>query len=127
MSARHSEIMNILNSDGAGAGDNSSLAASLRELAPVASLNEKMYALIEERESMEDLLAEADDVGDHDMKKECKSEVARIDEEMKSIGELLVDAVLPKDEDDHGTDAVLEVRAGTGGDEVRWNVLFRPG
>ena len=48
-----------------------------------------------------------------------------ISEYMESFGELPVDAMLKKDEDNHIYDELLELRTGTRCVKVRWNILFR--
>mmetsp|Transcript_58282 Transcript_58282/g.86653 ORF Transcript_58282/g.86653 Transcript_58282/m.86653 type:complete len:91 (+) Transcript_58282:41-313(+) len=50
-----------------------------------------------------------------------------LNEKKNLLEQCLIEAVIPKDEDDYGCDAILEIRAGTGGDEVSFSLfLFFP-
>jgi len=64
------------------------------------------------------LLSEASDAGDKDIEKECRHELEQIETEKEKLDRKIVNAVLPQDEDDYESDAIIEVRAGTGGDEA---------
>lgn len=116
MVARHAEIVEMLNS-GEHAGS-ASLGKEMSQLALVASITGKTGELRQELTSLKELLIDAESEGDVEMEEECSSEMDRINDEMQALGAQLVEAILPRDENDIGTDAVLEVRAGTGGDEA---------
>lgn len=116
MVSRHDEIIAMLNTG--EHGTSASLGKELSRLAPVASLDERIKELRTEKASLTELLTEAQSMDDAEMEEDCKSEMERIDAQVASLESKLVYAVLPRDEDDVGTDAVLEVRAGTGGDEA---------
>lgn len=109
--ARHTEVMKELNS---GSSDNS-LGKEVSALATVVALHEKHVALQTEMEGYQELLQDASD--DAELQKECQVEMERISLETTQLEERLVDAILPSDDDD-GINAVLEIRAGTGGDEA---------
>jgi peptide chain release factor 1 len=49
---------------------------------------------------------------------DCRMEIRRIYSEKLQCEEKLVDAILPKDIEDMTYDAIIEIRAGTGGDEA---------
>ena len=49
---------------------------------------------------------------------DCQKEIRRIYNEKLQCEEKLVDAILPKDMEDITYDAIIEIRAGTGGDEA---------
>jgi peptide chain release factor 1 len=113
MLAQHKEIMEKLK-DGDAAG---SLGKDLSNVTPVAKLNDKLDSLRSEEDSMRELLNDAQTSGDKELVSECEEEVQRIEGARDLIEKQLIDAVLPKDEDDK-EGAVLEIRAGTGGDEA---------
>lgn len=116
MVSRHDEIIAMLNTG--EHGTSASLGKELSRLAPVAHLDERIKELQTEKSSLKELLSEAQSMDDAEMEEDCTSEMERIDSQVASMESKLVYAVLPRDEDDFGTDAVLEVRAGTGGDEA---------
>lgn len=116
MVTRHDEIIAMLNTG--EHGTSASLGKELSRLAPVAHLDERIQELQTEKSSLMELLSEAQSMDDAEMEEDCTSELERIDSQVASMESKLVYAVLPRDEDDFGTDAVLEVRAGTGGDEA---------
>ena len=116
MVSRHDEIIALLNTG--EHGTSASLGKELSRLAPVAHLDERIKELQTEKSSLKELLSEAQSMDDAEMEEDCTSEMERIDSQVASMESKLVYAVLPRDEDDFGTDAVLEVRAGTGGDEA---------
>mmetsp|Transcript_22570 Transcript_22570/g.64940 ORF Transcript_22570/g.64940 Transcript_22570/m.64940 type:complete len:460 (+) Transcript_22570:35-1414(+) len=116
MVSRHDEIVAMLNTG--EHGTSASLGKELSRLAPVANLDERIKELRTEKASLMELLTEAQSMDDAEMEEDCTSEMERIDSQVASLESRLVYAVLPRDEDDLGTDAVLEVRAGTGGDEA---------
>ena len=92
-----------------------SLSRELSELRPVCEQVDLVRRLEEERESAEGLVAEAGD--DAELAEMARAEIQDIDgrlpDEMKALQLLL----LPRDKDD-SRNAILEVRAGTGGDEA---------
>jgi peptide chain release factor 1 len=108
--ARHAAVMEQMTDGNVQAGK------ELASLAPVARLHEQLLALDEEESSLKDLLREA--AGDEDMEAECQKEIERIQEKRTKLDEQALAAVLPRDPDDFEADAILEIRAGTGGDEA---------
>ena len=92
-----------------------SLSRELAELRPVCEQVDLVRRLEEEREAAEGLIAEAGD--DAELVEMARAEIQDIDgrlpDEMKALQLLL----LPRDKDD-SRNAILEVRAGTGGDEA---------
>lgn len=112
MVAKHDEIMQRLSQ-----GEASSLAKDLSLLAPVARLQQKLYALHDEMNSMKELLEEAISTDDKVLEEESQEELRKIQVELSMVEKRIIDAILPKHEDD-GEAAIIEVRAGTGGDEA---------
>uniref|UniRef100_A0A7S4V7C3 Peptide chain release factor domain-containing protein n=1 Tax=Ditylum brightwellii TaxID=49249 RepID=A0A7S4V7C3_9STRA len=120
MSNRHAEILSTLQSDEASSNDATALGKELSSLANVASLLDKLTSLEEEFKSIQELSEEA--VNDEELQQECREEMDGLNEKKNLLEQCLIEAVIPKDEDDYGCDAILEIRAGTGGDETRtWN------
>jgi peptide chain release factor 1 len=116
MADRHDEVVAQLNE---GSGDMASLGKEMSSLAQVASLAEQLKSSEAETESIQDLLRQAENENDSDMVQVCKTELEGLEEKIKEIEKRVLYAILPQDEDDYKSDAVLEIRAGTGGDEVR--------
>lgn len=110
---RHKEVVKLLNDP--DNKDYSKLGKELSSLASVVSLQEKVSALAEEEKSVKQLLQEAQN--DEEMESECRQDLNRIESERADLEQRMMDAVLPTDEDDD-SDAILEIRAGTGGDEA---------
>jgi peptide chain release factor 1 len=103
--------------DPATARDSGRLQALGREharLAPITRLAEKRDRLSDELRQAEEL---AQDASDPDLTALAQAEIARIPGELAQIDAELNELLLPRDplED---RDAILEVRAGTGGDEA---------
>jgi peptide chain release factor 1 len=103
--------------DPATARDSGRLQALGREharLAPVARLAEKRDRLSDELRQAEEL---AQDAGDPELTALAQADIARIPGELAQIEAELNELLIPRDplED---RDVILEVRAGTGGDEA---------
>ena len=113
---RRREIEDRLNNSANMPSDEmTALAKELSDIRPVAEQAEKVQTIINDLASAQALLNEAD--GDKEM-------VAMAEDEMASLGKAREEAehhlkimLLPKDKDDE-RNAILEVRAGTGGDEA---------
>ena len=91
------------------------LSRELAEMKPVADLASKVKAMIDNRETALQMIQDAD--GDQDIITMAQDEINIIEAEMPQAESELQLLLLPKDKDD-GRDAILEVRAGTGGDEA---------
>ena len=111
--ARHDEINELMNS-----GEGSPFGKEFGMLIPVSRLRDKLLELDEEEQSFKDLLEEALNTRDRELELECTEEIMQLEEKRAKIEKKILEAVLPKDEDDYGADAILEIRAGTGGDEA---------
>ena len=111
---RHQEIGEKLSSG----PDSQSFVALSREL---ASLDEVTAAIgayraaRKEADELRELLA--DPSTDEDMRALAKGEIAAAEQKLEETGEALKLALLPKDAADEKS-VILEVRAGTGGDEA---------
>lgn len=118
MVARHAEVVEQLNDPNAtSTKDFSTLGKEMSSLASVVSFAEKLAELEEEMEGVQELLQEATESEDTEMKSECLADAERLGTDREDLEKRILEGVLPKDENDLG-DAILEVRAGTGGDEA---------
>ena len=114
MKSRHDEIMEEMRSAG---HTSPAMGKELSKLMSAVNLIEKWEMLSAEEASLQDLLTELKEE-DHDMKSECMEELEIILQKRAMLKELMMDAAIPQDEDESETDAIVEVRAGTGGDEA---------
>lgn len=114
MKLRHDEIMEEMRSAG---HTSPAMGKELAKLMPAVNLIEKWETLLADETSLQDLLAELKE-DDHDMKSECMEELESIRQKQTMLSEYMMDAAIPQDEDESETDAIVEVRAGTGGDEA---------
>ncbi|MCP5405440.1 MAG: peptide chain release factor 1 [Pseudomonadaceae bacterium] len=81
------------------------------QLKPSQEAFSRYFTLLSDREAAEAMLA------DPEMKELGEDELARIREELPELEEELKVLLLPKDEDDD-RNVIVEIRAGTGGDEA---------
>ena len=91
------------------------LSRELAELRPVCDQVALVRRLVSEREAAVTLLGEAGD--DAEMAEMAQQEIEDIDAQLPGAQKTLQLLLLPRDKDD-ARNAILEVRAGTGGDEA---------
>jgi peptide chain release factor 1 len=114
--ARHRELEAML-SDAAGMSSSNiaQVSKELAELAPIAAKIAELRALQDE---LDEALAMASDKGeDAELRAMAKTEAASLSERLPDIAREVERLLLPRDEADE-KNAILEVRAGTGGDEA---------
>lgn len=111
--SRHEELLALIEQS---PEDGFTHGKELSSLTQVVSLNEKIRALEEEEHSIKELLQEAGE--DKDMQRECTAELEFLEARNTRLQKKMRDALLPKDENDTDSDAIVEIRAGTGGDEA---------
>jgi len=87
------------------------LSKEYAELRPVAEAVETLAKLAAERAGLEEM------AGDPDMAEMARDEMAALDEKLPVLERDLALMLAPKDKDENAS-AILEVRAGTGGDEA---------
>jgi peptide chain release factor 1 len=114
--ARRGEVEARLSEAGGMAPDElAALSRELSELRPVCEQIELVRSLEADRDTAAQMIEESD--GDAEIMEMARGEIEEIDsrlpDEMKALQLLL----LPRDRDD-SRNAILEVRAGTGGDEA---------
>jgi peptide chain release factor 1 len=111
---RHEEIGARLTEGPAGA-EYSALSRELNELEPVVAAIKAFRAKEKERADLADLLT---DPGlDPEMRAMASAELATAEAQSEEMAQAIRISLLPKDAADEG-DAILEIRAGTGGDEA---------
>ena len=113
---RHEEIMKAIEGD--SSGDSYTFGKELSSLSQAVSLHQKSTAMDEEERSIRELLDEAMRAKDREMEEECRQALDDLKTDRVVLEKRILNAILPKDEDDYFSDAILEVRAGTGGDEA---------
>src|SRR5271157_5639671 len=111
---RHQEIGARLTEGVAGA-EYSALSRELNELEPVVTAIKAFRAKEKERADLAALLREPD--LDPEMRSIASAELAAAEDDAEEMSRAIRISLLPKDAADE-SDAILEVRAGTGGDEA---------
>jgi hypothetical protein len=112
--ARHNELQHKMESS---PEESFQYGKELASLAQFESLLQKHESLQVEEQSVKDLLNEIQKE-DEDLIQECQNELHVIEAFKIKLAKQIQNAVLPKDPDDFQSDAVVEIRAGTGGDEA---------
>ena len=110
--ARHAELSAAM-ADPARTGEFAKLAKEYSELTPVVEGIAALRKAEAERMSLEELVGG----GDPEMKKLAESELDAVKRQLPTLEEQVKTLLLPKDEADE-KNAILEVRAGTGGEEA---------
>src|SRR5260370_27426912 len=111
---RHEEIGARL-AEGVESGQYSTLSRELNELEPVVAAIKAFRAKEKERADLTAMLRDPD--LDAEMRALAGAELAAAEAESQAMSEAIRISLLPKDAADDGA-AILEVRAGTGGDEA---------
>lgn len=109
--ARHRELAALMADPNAGAANFTKYAKEYANLQDVVDAAQAYQDAIKERADLEALLS------DPEMKAAAQEELQVLKEKIPGLEESLHLALLPKDEDD-ARNAILEIRAGTGGDEA---------
>ncbi len=110
---RYEEISKLL-----ATPDVASNSAKLTKLAKEQSDLEETVAKIKRLEQVElDLAGAQQLLNDPDLKNEASEEASTLEKEKDRLNEELKMALIPKDPDDN-KDAIIEIRAGAGGDEA---------
>ena len=113
--ARHDELRDAL---AAGISDGSEYARLSKEYSDLTPVTEAILGLKKAKAELADLLVMRDDPdSDAEMRAMATEEVALLETSLPQLERKVQIALLPKDEADE-KNAILEVRAGTGGDEA---------
>jgi peptide chain release factor 1 len=111
---RHSELRDSLADPNLRGGDVAKLAKEYSDLTPVV---ESIAALRKVRGEIEELSALSEDGGDPEMRELAQGELQTLKERLPKVEQQVKLMLIPKDEADE-RNAILEVRAGTGGEEA---------
>lgn len=112
---RHDEIQALLSSPNLGSDELIRMNKEMSELAPVV---EAIHNYNRMENNMNDAKAMMDDASlDKEMREMAEMEYFELKEQLPEMEKNIKIALLPKDEEDE-KNAILEVRAGTGGDEA---------
>ena len=98
-----------------GPQDYAKISKEFSDLEPIADKIRLLLAAEKEQEDLEELLADSE--GDTDLKELAQTELPEVKRKKEELEAEVQVALLPKDEADE-KNAILEVRAGTGGDEA---------
>lgn len=114
---RHKELEALLGSENATADMDkfTRMNKEYAELTPVVEIFHKYQNLIDEKQGCDEILA--DESADTEMREMAKDELHRVQHDLPAVEREIQVMLLPKDEADR-RNVILEVRAGTGGDEA---------
>jgi len=113
--SRHAELSALMATGDLDANQYADYAKEYAELSPVVERAQEMKAARLDLAGLEELIADADT--DAEMKELVEAERNEIRDRLPEIEEALRLLLLPKDAADEKS-AILEIRAGTGGDEA---------
>ena len=111
---RHVELRDALGNPALPGGDVAKLS---KEYSDLTLLVDSIAALRKAQAEMEDLAALVEDNGDPEMRALAQGELQSLKERLPQLEQQVKVLLLPKDEADE-RNAILEVRAGTGGEEA---------
>ncbi len=111
---RHAELRDSLADPNLPGGEVAKLSKEYSDLTPVV---DSIAALRKAQAEMADLAGLAEDGGDAEMRALAQSELQALKERLPRLEQEVKLLLLPKDEADE-RNAILEVRAGTGGEEA---------
>ncbi|KAL7503449.1 hypothetical protein ACHAXN_003085 [Cyclotella atomus] len=124
LKSRHDEISTQLQQ---GGGDQtiSLIGKELSSLSPISSLVDRVLSIHDETESLKELQSESmlSEHKDEELLSEIHAELSRLELELETLSNKLLQSLVPMfhpdEEGDLTTaDAVIDIRAGTGGDEA---------
>ena len=108
---RHAELAALMSEGGLSGEDFTKLSMEYAELDPVVEAIVSLEDAKAEKEDLKELLS------DPEMKDMAGEELRAIDAKLPKLEQQIRVALIPKDVDD-SKNAILEIRAGTGGDEA---------
>ncbi|TVQ84580.1 MAG: peptide chain release factor 1 [Micavibrio sp.] len=113
--ARHQELSALMSTGSLSSEDFTAMSREYAELSPVAEKIEAYKAAQSEIDDLKTLLAEAETEGE--MRQMAEDELYALEKTLPDLEQDIRIALLPKDEADT-KNAILEIRAGTGGEEA---------
>ena len=111
---RHAELRDALAGTGLAGADFAKSSKEYSELTPIVDGIEKLRRARDELSSLADI---AESSEDRELQQLAEEELQALRERLPDLEQQVRLALLPKDADDQ-RNAILEVRAGTGGDEA---------
>ncbi|MGB1076988.1 MAG: peptide chain release factor 1 [Bdellovibrionales bacterium] len=108
---RHEELAALMSEGNLSGDEFTSMSMEYAELSPVVEAIEAYKTAVQEKDDLQELLE------DPDMKAMAQDDLVRLNKEIPELEAQIKLALIPKDVDD-AKDAILEIRAGTGGDEA---------
>ena len=114
LTRRHSELREALTGSGLSGAEFAKLAREYSELSPIVEGIDVLRRAREELESLADIAKAGEDV---ELRQLAEEEARALRERLPALEQRVKAALVPKDVDDQ-RNAILEVRAGTGGEEA---------
>jgi peptide chain release factor 1 len=111
---RHAELRESLASSGLDGAEFVRLSKEYSELSPIVEGIDTLRRARDELSSLADMAASSED---RDLRQLAEDELRALQERLPTLEQRIKLALLPKDADDQ-RNAILEVRAGTGGEEA---------
>ena len=108
---RHEELSSLMSEGNLSGDEFTKMSMEYAELSPVVEAITAYKDAVQEREDLKELLE------DPDMKGMAQDELVQLNKDIPELESKIKLALIPKDVDD-AKDAILEIRAGTGGDEA---------
>ncbi len=111
LAARHKDLGEQMSQQGLSGEEFQKLSMEYGELTPVVEIYEAYKTALEDQDAAQEMLA------DDEMKEMAQAELDELSEKIPALEEKIKIALLPKDTADK-KNAIVEIRAGTGGDEA---------
>jgi peptide chain release factor 1 len=115
VASRHQELSSLMSAQNLAPEDYAKYAREYSELTPVAEAIEEVRRAYAEQEDLQSLLE--DPAIEADMREMARDDLEDLQKRLPELEHRIRLALLPRDEADD-KNAILEVRAGTGGDEA---------
>lgn len=113
--ARQEELASLMSASSVNAAAFAAMSREYAEISPIVEKAKALRALRAEVAGLEEIIGDA--ATDKDMRSLAESEIRALEEKLPEVERELQLLLLPKDSADDRS-AILEVRAGTGGDEA---------
>lgn len=108
---RHEELGELMAQPGIAGDEMVKLSKEYADLDPVIEVVNQYEQALQEQEDLTEMLS------DPEMKEMAEADVVRLNKEIPELEQQIKIALIPKDDADE-KNAILEIRAGTGGDEA---------
>ena len=108
---RHEELASLMAGGDLSGDDFSKMAVEYADLTPIVEAMDELDTALQEKEDLNELLS------DPEMKAMAQDDMRALDAKIPDLENKIKVALIPKDEADT-KNAILEIRAGTGGDEA---------